>query len=352
MASRGPLVLPENYGDFLESLKQRVRLSQVRAAIAVNQELIMLYWHIGQEISSNVNKKKWRSKVIDRLSKDLKQEFPDMSGFSFRNLQYMRTFAVAYSDESIVQWVVARLPWGHNTSLLDKLEIQEERLWYAQKALENGWSRDILVLQITTGLYNRIGGAMTNFQQVLPSSQSDLVQQILKSPYNFEFLSLAINIQERDLERGLIAHIKDFLMELGIGFAFLGSQYPIVVDDKEYKLDLLFYHARLHCYIVIDLKIGNFEPEYSGKMNFYVSAVDHLLKTDEDKATIGIILCRSKTKTTVKFALQDLQKPIGVATYQLKTHLPKSLENSLPTVEQLETEIQAALADIEEHTKK
>ena len=352
MASRGSVVLPENYGEFLESLKQRVRLSQVRAAIAVNQELIMLYWHIGQEISSNVSKKKWGSKVIDRLSKDLKQEFPEMSGFSLRNLQYMRTFAVAYSDESIVQRVVAQLPWGHNTSLLDKLEIQEERLWYAQKALENGWSRDILVLQITTGLYNRIGGAMTNFQQVLPPSQSDLVQQILKSPYNFEFLSLASDVQERGLERGLIAHIKDFLMELGIGFAFLGSQYPIVVDDKEYKLDLLFYHARLHCYVVIDLKIGNFEPEYSGKMNFYVSAVDYLLKTNEDKPTIGIILCRSKTKTTVEFALQDLQKPIGVATYQLKTHLPKSLENSLPTAEQLETEMQTALADIEEHTKK
>jgi predicted nuclease of restriction endonuclease-like (RecB) superfamily len=351
MASRRPLILPENYGEFLESLKQRVRSSQVRAALAVNQEMIMLYWHIGQEISSNVNKKRWGSKVIEQLSKDLKQEFPEMSGFSPRNLQYMRSFAIAYSDESIVQRVVARLPWGHNVSLLDKLEIQEERLWYAQKTLENGWSRDVLVLQITTGLYNRIGGALTNFQQALPPAQSDLVNQILKSPYNFEFLSLTSDVQEKDLERGLITHIKDFLMELGVGFAFLGSQYPIVVDDKEYKLDLLFYHARLHCYIVIELKIGDFEPEFSGKMNFYVSAVDHLLKTEEDKPTIGIILCGSKTKTTVEFALQDLQKPIGVATYQLKTHLPKSLENSLPTAEQLEIEMQAALADIEDNAK-
>lgn len=351
MASRSPLVLPENYGEFLESLKQRVRSSQVRAALAVNQEMILLYWQIGQEIVSNTNKKKWGSKVIDRLSKDLKQEFPEMSGFSPRNLQYMRSFAVAYPEESIVQQVVARLPWGHNVCLLDKLEIQEERLWYAQKTLENGWSRDVLVLQITTGLYNRIGGAMTNFQQSLPPAQSDLVQQILKSPYNFEFLSLSSNLQEKDLERGLITHIKDFLMELGVGFAFLGSQYPIVVDDKEYKLDLLFYHVRLHCYIVIDLKIGDFEPEFSGKMNFYVSAVDHLLKTDEDKPTIGIILCRSKTKTTVEYALQDLQKPIGVATYQLKTHLPKSLENSLPTAEQLEIQVQVALSDLEENAK-
>ena len=194
MASRGPLVLPENYGDFLESLKQRVRLSQVRAALAVNQELIMLYWHMGQEISSNMNKKKWGSKVVDRLSNDLKREFPEMSGFSLRNLQYMRSFAAAYPDEAIMQQVVAQLPWGHNVSLLDKLETQEERLWYAQQAIENGWSRDVLTLQITTGLRNRIGGAMTNFQQALPPEHSDLVQQILKSPYNFEFLTLSHNV--------------------------------------------------------------------------------------------------------------------------------------------------------------
>jgi predicted nuclease of restriction endonuclease-like (RecB) superfamily len=310
MVAKKVFLIPENYGECLEGLKSRIRSAQVRVALAVNRELIILYWHIGQEISLQVNRKKWGSKVIEQLSKDLKQAFPDMSGFSPRNLQYMKSFAIAYRDELILQQVVAQLPWGHNVTLLDKLEFQEERLWYAQQAI--------------------------------PPAQSDLVQQILKSPYNFEFLSLSRDAQEKELERGLIAHIKDFLMELGVGFAFLGSQYPIVVDDKEYKLDLLFYHARLHCYIVIELKIGDFEPEFSGKMNFYVSAVDHLLKTDEDKPTIGIILCGSKTKTTVEFALQDLQKPIGVATYQLKTHLPKSLENSLPTAEQLEIEMQAA----------
>lgn len=315
MASRQPLILPENYSEFLTNLKHRIRSAQVQAALAVNQELVMLYWHIGQDISVKVNQKKWGSKVIIHLSNDLKREFPEMSGFSLRNLQYMRSFAAAYPDEAIVQQVVAQLPWGHNVSLLDKLETREERLWYAQQAIENGWSRDVLTLQITTGLHNRIGGAMTNFQQALPPEHSDLVQKILKSPYNFEFLTLSHNVQEKDLERGLIAHIKDFFMELGVGFAFLGSQYPIAVDDKDYKLDLLFYHTRLHCYIVIDLKIGDFEPEFSGKMNFYVSAVDHFLKTEGDNPTIGIILCRSKTKTTVEFALQDLQKPIDVATY-------------------------------------
>jgi predicted nuclease of restriction endonuclease-like (RecB) superfamily len=352
MVAKKAFLLPENYGECLEGLKSRIRSAQVRAALAVNRELIILYWHMGQEISLQVNQKKWGSKVIEQLSKDLKQAFPDMSGFSPRNLQYMKSFAIAYRDEVILQQVVAQLPWGHNVILLDKLEFQEERLWYAQQAIENGWSRDVMVLQITTSLYNRVGGTMNNFQQALPPAQSDLVQQILKSPYNFEFLTLSREVQERELERGLISHIKDFLMELGVGFAFLGSQYPIVVDEKEYKLDLLFYHTRLHCYIVIDLKVGEFEPEFSGKMNFYVSAVDHLIKTEEDKPTIGIILCRAKNKTTVEFALQDLQKPIGVATYQLKNHLPKSLENSLPTAEQLESEMQAALLDIEENAKK
>jgi predicted nuclease of restriction endonuclease-like (RecB) superfamily len=229
-------------------------------------------------------------------------------------------------------------------ALLDKLRSLEERLWYAQQALENGWSRDVLVLQIETGLHQRLGSAMTNFQQALPTPQSDLAQQLIKDPYNFEFLTLSRDAQEKELERALVEHIRDFLMELGVGFAFLGSQYPLVVDEKEYRLDLLFYHTRLHCYVVIDLKIGEFEPEFSGKMNFYVSAVDHLIRTEEDKPTIGIILCRSKRKTTVEFALQDVQKPIGVATYRLKHDLPEALKGSLPTAEQLEIEVNAALS--------
>ncbi|MCY7275793.1 MAG: PDDEXK nuclease domain-containing protein [Phormidesmis sp. CAN_BIN44] len=340
-------LFPENYDAFLIGLKQRIRSAQIRAALAVNRELVMLYWQTGQDISLRVQQQKWGSKVIKQLAADLKREFPDMTGLSARNLQYMRTFAEAYQDEAIVQRLVAQLPWGHNVTLLDKLRSLEERMWYAQQALENGWSRDILVLQIETGLYQRLGSATTNFHQALPSPQSDLAQQLLKSPYNFEFLTLSRDAQERDLERALVDRIRDFLMELGVGFAFLGSQYPIVVDDKEYRLDLFFYHTRLHCYVVIDLKIGEFEPEFSGKMNFYVSAVDHFIRTEEDKPTIGIILCRSKRKTTVEFALQGVQKPIGVATYQLKQHLPETLKENLPTAEQLEMEVDAALLGIE-----
>ncbi len=347
MPSKQQSLFPENYDAFLNGLKQRIRSAQIRAAIAVNQELVMLYWKTGHDISLRVKQQKWGSKVIKQLAADLKREFPDMSGLSARNLQYMRAFAEAYPDEVIVQRLVAQLPWGHNVTLLDKLQSYEERLWYAQQASENGWSRDILALQIETGLFQRLGSATTNFQQALPPPQSDLAQQLLKSPYNFEFLSLSRNVQERDLEKALVDHIRDFLMELGVGFAFLGSQYPIVVDDKEYRIDLLFYHTRLHCYIVIDLKVVEFEPEFSGKMNFYVSAVDHFMRTEEDKPTIGIILCRSKRRTTVEFALQDVQKPIGVATYRLKDHLPEKLRKNLPTAEQLELEMNAALSEIE-----
>jgi predicted nuclease of restriction endonuclease-like (RecB) superfamily len=328
-------------------LKQRIRSAQIQAAVAVNRELILLYWNIGREISSKIKKNKWGKKIVQQISIDLKEAFPGMSGFSLRNLQYMRSFFEAYDEEMIVQCGIAQLPWGHNITLLDKLQITGERVWYAKKSLENGWSRDVLVLQIETGLFNRLGSALTNFRANLPKTESDLAQQILKDPYNFEFLTLSEDLNERELERGLIEHIRDFLMELGVGFAFLGSQYPIAVEGKDYKLDLLFYHIRLHCYIVIDLKIREFEPEFSGKMNFYVSAVDHLLKTDEDKPTIGIILCRSKLKTIVEFALKDIEKPIGVATYQLKTDLPKSLQDSLPTAEQLEIEITTALSEIE-----
>ncbi|MBD1995103.1 DUF1016 family protein [Leptolyngbya sp. FACHB-541] len=236
--------------------------------------------------------------------------------------------------------------WFHNCVLLDKVKDPEERLWYIQKTLEYGWSRNVLVLQVESGLYQRQGEAITNFEQVLPPAQSDLVQQIIKDPYHFDFLCLGEERSERILERGLIDHIRDFLMELGVGFAFLGSQYPIEVSGKEYRLDLLFYHVKLHCYVVIDLKMGEFEPEFSGKMNFYVAAVDNLLRSPQDEPTIGIVLCKSKDKTTVEYALQGIQKPIGVATFQLERELPAPLKGILPTAEQLEIELNAAVAEV------
>lgn len=337
----------DNYNVLLDRLKRRIRSAQVQAALAVNTELMLLYWNIGREILDRQKEKGWGAKVIDRLAKDLKREFPDMSGFSPRNLRYMRTFAETYPDEVIVQRCVAQLPWRHNIALLEKLQILEQRIWYAQQALENGWSRDVLVMQIESGLYTRQGGAITNFERTLPKPQSDLAQQLLKDPYNLNFLTLEKDAQERDLEKALVAHIRDFLLELGVGFSFMGSQYRLEVAGDEFFIDMLFYHVKLRCYVVIDLKMTEFKPEYSGKMNFYVSAVDDLLCHTDDQPTIGIILCRDKKKTVAEYALRNVNTPIAVTTHRL----PKQLKNDLPTVEQLEMEMDTAVAQIVKSTE-
>jgi predicted nuclease of restriction endonuclease-like (RecB) superfamily len=360
----------KGYSDFIEDLKAQIRVAQVRAALAVNRELILLYWRIGRRILQQQETQGWGSKVIEQLSQDLKREFPDIAGFSPRNLKYMRALAEAYPEEPIVQQAVAQIPWGHNCILLDKVKDSQARLWYMQQAVEHGWSRNILVLQIETQLYQRQGSAsvclpseplsppaaeitpaITNFQRALPPPQSDLAQQLIKDPYNFDFLTLSQASQVRELERALVDHIRDFLLELGVGFAFLGSHYPITVDEKEYRLDLLFYHTRLHCYVVIDLNAGEFEPEFSGRMNFYIAAVNDQLRSHLDQPTIGMILCRSRRKTTVEYALQSVQNPIGVATYQLGEDLPAPLQNSLPSVETLEMEIDAIAQSLEQAPK-
>lgn len=245
----------EIYASFLRSLKDQIRQAQVKAALAVNHELILLYWKIGREILTRQQQEGWGTKVIDRLARDLKREFPEMSGFSSRNLKYMRSFAEAYPDEPIVLRVIAQIPWGHNQTLLNKLKSTDQRIWYAQKTFENGWSRDVLTLQIDSNLFNRQGSAVTNFDRTLPALDSDLAQQLVKDPYNFDFLTITENVKELELERALVERIRDFLLELGIGFAFVGSQYRLEVEGDEYILDLLFYHLKLHCYIVIDLKV-------------------------------------------------------------------------------------------------
>jgi predicted nuclease of restriction endonuclease-like (RecB) superfamily len=347
-----PSFFPDNnYADFLNGLKQRIRTAQVKAALAVNQELVLLYWEIGREILARQASEGWGSKVVEQLAKDLKAEFPEMKGFSRTNLLYMRAFAEAYPDESIVQQAVGRIPWGHNVRILDAVKDPDQRIWYAQQTVINGWSRNVLIMQVESRLYERQGGAITNFERSLPAPQSDLAQQLLKDPYNFDFLTLTEGAQERELERALIDHIRDFLMELGLGFAFLGSQYPLAVSNKDYRLDLLFYHVHLHCYVVIDLKMGEFEPQHSGQMGFYVAAVDNLLRRDRDEPTIGIILCKSKDKTIVEYALQGSQQPIGVSTYQLESQLPPNFRDNLPTVEQLEMELSSAAGDIENNTE-
>lgn len=330
-------IVPIGYEQLLLDLKERIRSAQVKAALAVNRELVLLYWQIGQEILQRQGQEGWGTKVIDRLVKDLKHEFPDMKGFSRTNLLYMRAFAEAWADEQIVQQVVGQIPWGHNLRLLDKAVSREERLWYAQQAIANGWSRAVLEHQIETKLYQRQGKAITNFAATLPQPQSDLAQQLIKDPYSFDFLSLAQNAQERNLEKALLERIRSFLLELGVGFAFVGSQYHLEVGGDDFYIDLLFYHLKLRCYIVIDLKMTEFKPEYSGKMSFYVSVVDDLLRHPDDKPTIGIILCKSRNQTVAEYALRDVNKPIAVS--QFKQELPESLQSVLPSIEQLEAEL-------------
>jgi predicted nuclease of restriction endonuclease-like (RecB) superfamily len=277
--------------------------------------------------------------VIDRLAADLRSAFPEMSGFSQRNLKYMRAFAEAWPDEDFVQQVAAQLPWFHNCTILDKLKNLAERIWYAQQTIENGWSRNILIHQIESNLFHRKGKAITNFDRTLPAPQSELAQQIIKDPYNFDFLSLGSEAKERDLERGLIAQLQKFLLELGVGFAFVGSQYPLEVDGEDFFIDLLFYHLKLRCFVVIDLKMDQFRPEYAGKMNFYLSAVDDLLKHSSDQPSLGIILCKTKKKMVVEYALRDTSKPLGVAEYRITAALPERLKGNLPSIEDLEAEL-------------
>ena len=331
--------LPPGYTELLEDLKTRIRKAQIKAALAANRELVLLYWQIGREIIKRQREEGWGAKVIDRLAQDLQREFPEMKGLSSRNLKYMRAFAEAYPDERFVQQVVAQIPWGHNCVLLDKVKDPTERAWYIQQTIEHGWSRNVLVHQIESGLYRRQGKAITNFERTLPAPQSDLARSLIKDPYVFDFLSLGPEAQERELERALLEHLRDFLLELGMGFAFVGSQYRLEVGGEEFYIDLLFYQLRLRCYVVIELKIGEFKPEYAGKMNFYLSAVDELLRHPEDRPSIGLILCRTKNRLVAEYALRDMSKPMGVATYRVGEALPAELQESLPSVEELEAEL-------------
>jgi len=333
--------LPTGYASWHDEVKTRIRGAQVRSAVAVNAELVLLYWSIGRDILARQQKEGWGAQVIDRLSADLRTAFPEIKGLSSRNLKYMRAFAEAWPDRRIVQGPLAQLTWFHNLALLEKLDRAEQRLWYARRAVEHGWSRNILVAQIETGLHKRAGKALTNFKATLPPPHSDLAQQVLKDPYVFDFLSLGPDAQERDLERGLLEHVRDFLLELGVGFAFVGSQVHLAVAGEDFFVDLLFFHLKLRCFVVIELKTGDFKPEYAGKMNFYLSAVDAELRREGDAPSIGLVLCKEKSRLVVEYALRDMNKPIGVSAYKLLERLPANLKGSLPTVEQLEKELGA-----------
>jgi predicted nuclease of restriction endonuclease-like (RecB) superfamily len=352
-----PSGLPAGYAELLEELKSRIRTAQVKASLAVNRELIALHWGIGKAIVERQQKEKWGKSVVDRLAADLRSEFPGVGGLSKQNLWYMRQFYLAWTDEvrnlqqpvgeldgvSLPQ-AVAGIPWGHNIELLSKVKDPATRLWYAQHATTNGWSRNVLALQIETRLHERQGKAVTNFARTLPAPDSDLAAQLLKDPYTFDFLTLTNDAREREMESGLLAHVRQFLLELGVGFAFVGSQFPLEVAGEDFQIDLLFYHCKLHCYFVIDLKMEEFRPEHAGKMSFYLSAVDDLVRDPvADRPTLGLVLCRRRNRLIAEYALRDVNKPIGVAGFEtrLVESLPTDLAPSLPTVEQLERELAA-----------
>ena len=330
---------PDGYADWLADLKGRIHSAQQRATLAVNRELVLLYWHIGCDILARQSRQGWGAKVVERLALDLRTAFPQMKGFSPRNLKYMRAFAEAWPDEAIVQGVLAQLPWYHQLALLDKLPGPEARLWYAAKAIEHNWSRNILVMQIETRLLERSSKAVTNFEVSLPKPQSDLARESLKDPYRFDFLGLTDEAQEREIEHALVKHVTEFLLELGAGFAFVGRQVLLDVGGDEFFIDLLFYHLKLRCYVVIELKGGKFKPEHLGQLGFYLTAVDRQVKHAQDNPTIGLLLCKSKNKVVAEYALGDKTQPMGIAEYKLLESLPAELQTSLPSIEQIEREI-------------
>lgn len=333
------------YGELLAELKGQIHGARMRAVLAANRELTLLYYDIGRAILDRQDREGWGSKVVERLSRDLQQSFPDMTGLSARNLKYMRRFAEAWADREFVQQVVAQIPWGHNVRLLDKLERLEDRLFYVHRTIEHGWSRTVLLMQIESRLHAREGRAITNFEANLPAPQSDLATTLLKDPYIFGFLGLEDDAQEREVEKALVRHMRDFLIELGVGFAFVGTQYRLEVGGDEFFVDMLFYHLRLRCYVVVELKAVPFKPEFAGKLNFYLSAIDDLVRHPDDGPTIGLLLCRGRNEAVAEYSLRDMGKPIGVSEYQLTESLPEALAGKLPTVAELEAELEAAEGD-------
>lgn len=334
-------IIPKGYKAFLEDLKIQIRMSQIKAALKVNAELLGLYWRIGNELSRREANEGWGAKVIDRLAKDLNSSLPGVKGFSKRNLLYMRQFADAYKDFEFAQQTVAQIPWGHNLILLERLKDKLQRLWYAQQTIEHGWSRNTLEDRIRSDLYRRQGKAVTNFQATLPKPHSGLAEQSVKDPYIFDFITLSEEAKEKDIERELLNHVQKFLIELGKGFAFVGRQVPLRMDDADYYIDLLFFHYKLNCFVVVELKNTAFKPEYAGKMAFYLAIVDKCLKEETHNRTIGMILCKNKDRFTVEYALKYNSSPIGVSSYEteLIEKLPKNLKSSLPTIEEIEAEL-------------
>ena len=357
--------LPQTYIHTLESLKQKIQKARLRAVLTANINLLAIYWEIGNAIAEQERSQGWGSKVVEQLARDLCNAFPDFKGLSSRNLRYMRNFAVAWpelsilidyesvrDDNLILQQPAAKLPWFHICTLLDKVKDRAERNFYAEKAVENGWSRNILVHQIESKLYTRQGKVQNNFANTLPANESELAVELFKDPYKFDFFNLTEEAKERDLENALIEHIMKFMLEMGKGFSFVGKQVLISTGDKDCYIDLLLYHLKLHCYVALELKIGDFKPEYAGKMNFYLSTIDSNYKTNKDSSSIGLILCKNKDRVSVEYALRDVNKPIGVAAYQITQAIPENLQGQLPSIEDLEKELKKEISFTKSNQKK
>ena len=330
-----------NSGEYLaivEQVKREIKTAQYQASVHVNTELILLYHSIGTVINEH---KAWGNKFIENLAADIRREFPASKGYSVRNLKYMAKFAQTYPDREFVQQVVAQIPWGHNLVLLDKISEPEERRWYLATCQKNGWSRSVLIHQIESGLYQRqvLADKVSNFERRLPSPQSELAVQTMKDPYIFDFIPFQEDMVERDIEQALVRDVTKFLLELGTGFAFLGNQYHLNVGGDDFYIDLLFYNLNLRCYVVIELKTGEFKPEYAGQLNFYLSAVDGILKQEQDNPSIGLLLCKSKNDLVAEYSLKDMSKPIGVSAYQVTSNLPEELGKQLPSIEDIQKRI-------------
>lgn len=333
-------LISQEYIQFLEHIKTDILQTQLKAATSITTELTMLYWRIGKHLSEKMAIESWGSKVIDNIAKDLKDSFPHLAGFSLRNLRYMRKFAETYAEVNFAA-AAAKLPWGHNMVLLDSLKNNEQRLWYIQQAIDNGWSRSVLEMWIESDLYNRKGKAINNFKAVLPEIHSDLAEQTLKDPYNLNFLMMDEKARELEIEHGLMAHMQKFLVELGAGFAFAGRQYQIKIGDDDCFIDMLFYNYELHCFVVIELKARKFDPRDVGQINMYLSAIDNQLKKPEDRPTIGLILCKSKDSVRAKYALEHINRPIGISEYttQMAKAFEAEIASKLPTIEDIEAEL-------------
>lgn len=332
-----------NSGEYLaivEQVKREIKTAQYQASVHVNTELILLYHSIGTVINEH---KVWGNKFIENLAADIRREFPASKGYSVRNLKYMAKFAQTYPDREFVQQVVAQIPWGHNLVLVDKVSEPEERRWYLATCQKNGWSRSVLIHQIESGLYQRqvLADKVSNFERRLPSPQSELAVQTMKDPYIFDFIPFQEDMVERDIEQALVRDVTKLLLELGTGFAFLGNQYHLNVGGDDFYIDLLFYNLNLRCYVVIELKAGEFKPEYAGQLNFYLSAVDGILKQEQDNPSIGLLLCKSKNDLVAEYSLKDMSKPIGVSAYQVTSNLPEELGKQLPSIEDIQKRITA-----------